>query len=128
MLLRLTLFDCTNSVFNITNENNSFSISITGHWQNKSDDIPVNELNRLLELRSQCDFDLQFEQVRKNVLILINDYSSSSFDTFRVEIFLEIKKANYYDLEHLVSRFHLTYDEIIDIVDIKYIPKKKNRI
>ena len=32
-LLAVSLFECTNSVFNITNENNSFSIIIPGHYQ-----------------------------------------------------------------------------------------------
>ena len=32
-LLGVSLFDCTNSVLNITNENNSFSIFIPGHYQ-----------------------------------------------------------------------------------------------
>ena len=67
----------------------------------------------------------KLEKVRKNVLILINDYSLSSLDTFRAEKFLELKKAEYYDLEDLVYRFQLTYDEIIDIVDMKFIPKKR---
>ena len=31
-LLGVTSFECTSSVFNITNENNSFSITIQGHW------------------------------------------------------------------------------------------------
>ena len=30
-LMAVSLFDCTNSVFNITSENNSFSIIIPGH-------------------------------------------------------------------------------------------------
>ena len=79
----------------------------------------------MLELRSQNDFDLHVEQVRKNLLLLIIDYPLSSLDTFRVEIILELKKAKYCDLEDLVYRFHLTYDEIIDILDIKYSPKKR---
>ena len=36
--LGVTSFECTNSVFNITNENNSFSVTIPGHWQTKSDE------------------------------------------------------------------------------------------
>ena len=32
-LIAISLFDCTNSVYNITNENNSFSIIIPGHYQ-----------------------------------------------------------------------------------------------
>ena len=35
-LLAVSSFECTNSVFNITNENNSFSITIPGHWKSES--------------------------------------------------------------------------------------------
>ena len=35
-LLGVSSLGCTNSVFNITDKNNSFSITITGHWGNKS--------------------------------------------------------------------------------------------
>ena len=35
-LLAVTCFECTNSVFNINDENNSSSISRPGHWENKS--------------------------------------------------------------------------------------------
>ena len=37
-LLAVSSFECTNSVFNITNENNSFSIIIPGLYQKKSDE------------------------------------------------------------------------------------------
>ena len=57
------------SVFNITNENNSFSITIPGHWPNKSDEMANNEPNRLLEVRSQNDNNLHVEQIRKKGLI-----------------------------------------------------------
>ena len=32
-LLAVSSFECTNSVFIITNDNNSFSIIIQGHWE-----------------------------------------------------------------------------------------------
>ena len=38
LLLANSSFACINSVFNITNENNSFSIIIPGHYQNESDE------------------------------------------------------------------------------------------
>ena len=44
------------------------------------------------------------------------------------EILEEFKNVNYNDLEDLVFRFQLTYDEIIDISDLKYIPTKKQTI
>ena len=124
-LLGVSSFECTNSVFNITHENNSFSIIIPGHYQNESDEKTIDQLNKLLELRSENGIELHIEQVRKKGLILINDYSLSSLGTFKEEIFEELKKAKYNDLEDLVYRFRLTYDEIIDILDLKYIPTKK---
>ena len=51
-LLAVTSFDCKNSVFIITNENNSFSMIIPGHYQTESDERTFDELNKLLELRS----------------------------------------------------------------------------
>ena len=62
-LLGVSSFECINSVFNITNENNSFSIIIPGHYQNKSDEKTIDELNKLLELRS---LELHVKEVRKS--------------------------------------------------------------
>ena len=124
-LLAVSSFECTNSVFNITDENNSFSIIIPGHYQNKSDDKTINELKKLLELRSENGIELHVEQVRKKGLILINDYSLSSLGMFKDEILEDLKNAKFNDLEDKVYRFQLTYDEIIDILDLKYIPTKR---
>ena len=44
-----TFFEATSSVFNITDENNSFSISTPGHW-NSDDEEVFNKLNKLLNL------------------------------------------------------------------------------
>ena len=60
-LLGVSLFECTNSVFKITNENNSFSIIIPGHYQNKSDEKMINDLNKLLEIKS---LELHVEEVK----------------------------------------------------------------
>ena len=37
----------------------------------------------------------------------------------------ELKKVKYNDLEDLVYRMQLTYDDIIDILDLRYIPTKR---
>ena len=50
-LTGVTLFQCTISVFNMTNEDNSFTTTIPGHWQTKSDEKTIDELNKLSELR-----------------------------------------------------------------------------
>ena len=118
-------FECTNSVFNITNENSSFSITIPGHWDSESAEETFDELNKLLELRSHNGIDLHVERVRKKGLILINHYSLSSLGTFNEEILEELKNVTYNDLEDLVYRFQLTYDEIIDILDLKSISTKR---
>ena len=44
-LLGVTSLECTNSVFNKTNKNNSFSITEPGHWETKSDERTIDELN-----------------------------------------------------------------------------------
>ena len=117
--------ECKNSVSNITNENNSFSTTVPGHWENNSTKKTFDELNKLLELRSQNGIDLHVEEVRKKGLTVINDYPLSSIGTFKEQILEELKKAKYNDLVDLVYRFQLTYDEIIDILDLKYIPTKR---
>ena len=37
----------------------------------------------------------------------------------------KLKNVEYNDLEDLVYRMQLTYDEIIDVLNLKYIPTKK---
>ena len=44
-LLAVSSFECTNSVFNITDENNNFSIIIPGHYQNEFAEKTIEELN-----------------------------------------------------------------------------------
>ena len=61
-LLVVSSLECTNSVFNISNENNSFSIIIPGLYQNKSDEKTINDLNKLLELKS---LELRVKEVKK---------------------------------------------------------------
>ena len=97
-LLGVTSLECTNSVFNITNENNSFSITIPDHWQTKSDEETVDEQNKLLELRSQNGIDLHVEQHRQKGIILIKDYSLSNLGMFKDEILEELKTVKYNDL------------------------------
>ena len=66
-LLAVSSFECTNSVFNKTKENNSFSIIVHGHYETESAERTIDELNKLLELRSQNGIELHVEQVRKKM-------------------------------------------------------------
>ena len=44
---------------------------------------------------------------------------------FKDEILEEIKTAEYNDFEDMVYRYQLTYDEIINILDLKYVSTKR---
>ena len=124
-LLAVSSFECTNSVFNKTNENNSFSIIIPGHYQNKSDEKTIDDLNKLLELKS---LDLHVDEAKKRgnkIKIVDKEYKLSDFDTQKYEKTEELKNAKYNDLEDLVYRMRLSYDEIMDILDLKNIPTKR---
>ena len=79
-LLPVSSFECKNSVFLITNENNSFSIIIPGHYQTQSAGKNIDELNKLLELKS---LELHVEEVRKRgnrIKKGDNEYKLSDFD------------------------------------------------
>ena len=80
-VMAVSLFDCTNSVYNITNENNSFSIIIPGHYLNKSDEETIYDLIKLLELKSP---ELHVEEVKKRgnkLKIGDSEFKLSDFDT-----------------------------------------------
>ena len=123
-LLAVTSFDATNFVFNITGENNSFPISIAGCWKtpNCLENGVIYKLKKLLKLRSQNDIGLHVEEVRKRgnqIKIGDKEYELSDFDTSKKDLVEEIKSAKYYELEDLVYRMGLTYDESMDVSDKK---------
>ena len=74
---------------------------------------------------SQNDPKLHVEQFKKTGIIFINDYSLSSRDIFKREKLEELKNAKYNDLETTVYRIQLTYDEIIDILDLNFFRRKE---
>ena len=88
----------------------------------------IDELKKLLELRSQNGIELHVEQVRKKGLVLINGYSLSGLDTFKKEKPEELKNVIYTDLEYLVYRFQLTFDEITSILDLKIFRQEEQFI
>ena len=61
-LLGVTSLECTNSVFNITNENNSFSLFIPAHYKTEFGEKMINDLDKLLQLKS---LELHVEEVGK---------------------------------------------------------------
>ena len=123
-LIAVSSFECTNSVVNKTHENNSFSIIIPGHYQTEVAEKMINHLNKLLELKS---LELHIGESRKGgykIKIEDNEYKLSDFDAQKKEILEELKNIKNNDLKGLVYRMRLSYDEIKDILDLKYIPAK----
>ena len=62
-LLAVISLEATISVFNVINENNSFSISTPFHWSPEDGEEFSNKLNKLLELRSESDIELHVNQI-----------------------------------------------------------------
>ena len=92
-LLAVSSFECTNSVFNKTDENNSLSITIPGHYQNESDEKTINDLNKLLELKS---LELHVEEVKKRgnkIKTRDKEFKLTDFDDQKNEITEELKNA-----------------------------------
>ena len=124
-LLGVSSFECTNSVFNITNENNSFSIIIPGHYKTEIAEKVINDLNEIYELKS---LELHVEAVRKRgniIKIADKEYKLSDLDNQKNEILEELRNVKYNDLRDLIYRMQLTYNEIINILDLEYISTKR---
>ena len=64
--LGMASFDCTNSVFNVSDENNSFSINIPGHWNSKLTEKTIDELNKLLDPKSRNNIGLHVQEWSSN--------------------------------------------------------------
>ena len=64
---------------------------------------------------------------KRGNIIKIGDkeYKLSDFDTQKNEILEELKIVKYNDLKDLVYRMQITYNEIIDILDLEYVSTKR---
>ena len=83
-LLAVTFFEATNSVFNITDKNNSLLLSTPSPWNSEDNEELINEPYKLLELRSQNGIELYVEQVEKG-LVSINDHTLSCLGTSKMK-------------------------------------------
>ena len=54
-----------------------------------------------------------------------NEYKVADFETQKIGKLEELKNVKYNDLEDLAYRFQLTYDDVIDILDLKNISTKR---
>ena len=58
MVIAVTSSEATNSVFNKTDKNTSFSISSRSYWIPVGGEKLFNKLKKLLEVRSQNDIEI----------------------------------------------------------------------
>ena len=123
MVIAVTSFEATNSVFNITDKNTSFSISSPSYWIPVGGEELINKLKKLLELRSQKDNELHGEEFEKRDTRIDNGNRGSKllgFDHYKTETFVELGRLKYKDLESMVYRKELTYDDFLDVLYVKY--------
>ena len=105
----MTTFEATNSVFNISIENISFSITTPGHWISRGGSGTIIKLREFLEHREGKDFELHVEEVRKreNEEKLGNIKNNLSiFETRKNEISEDLKIVEYNGLEDAVFRYN----------------------
>ena len=82
-LLAATSFEATNSVFNITDENHSCSISTTGFWTSRGSGPTIIKLREVLERKTQNDIEIHVAVKKKGnqMKILDKEYKLSDLDT-----------------------------------------------
>ena len=125
-LLAVTSGECTNSVFEIPDENNSFSLSIPSRWRilNYLHDGVIIKLKELLEPREQVDIKLLVEEVRKRgniTKIGEKGRNLSDLGTHKNEIIERLKIINNSDLEDIGFWLEVSSTGILNILDMKYI-------
>ena len=85
----MTSDESINSVFNITTENNSFSVTIPGYWKSRGNTEKIKQLGEVIKLRKQKDIDIHVQEVRKRgnqKKVEDNENKLSDFDTRKNEI------------------------------------------
>ena len=120
--LALTSFETTNSVLDISDENKNLSITTSSHWNFANGEEPINQLNDLLELRSENDIELilkEAEKRRTRRQIEKSGYNLPGFDHFESEILAGLKRVKNKDLEDSVYGMQVTDNESVEILDVK---------
>ena len=64
-LLAVTSFEATNSVFDLTDQNNRFSIFTPSHFTSADGAETIDKRNKMLEQLSRNDIELRVKEVEK---------------------------------------------------------------
>ena len=103
---------------------NHYTRSLVFKWGEET----INKLRRFLRLRLLNDIKLHVKEFSKRVYHVVKgnkEYHLSVLVTRKTEIIEILKNIEYNNLEDMVYRMLLTYDEIMDTLDIKYLPSKR---
>ena len=122
MVIAVTSFEATNSVFNITDKNTIFSISSPSYWIPVGGEELLNKLRKVLEVRSQNDIVLHgkdFEKRGTRIEIGNSGYNLAGFDHYKSETLVELGRLIFKDLYNTVYIKELTYDDFLDVSDVK---------
>ena len=101
----MTSFQATNSVFNITDKNTSFSILSPSYWNPVGGEEIINKLKNLLELIPQNEIELHDEEFEKRGTRIENGNTGSKlagFDHYKSETLVELGWLKYEDLDNMV--------------------------
>ena len=104
-LSAVTSSEPTNSVFNLTGEDNTFSITIPGYWFLSGSVGTVKGLKILLQHRSQNDIALHVKKIRERgnqKRIGENEHILSRLGFRKIEIIKNLKGTRYNNLEDMV--------------------------
>ena len=94
-LLAVTYFQVTNSVFNINEENNNFSVSTPKQCRPEASGEIIDKLNISLELRSENAIEIHVNEVKKRgtrIEMENSGYNSAGCDHFKSQILAKLKK------------------------------------
>ena len=77
-----------------------------------------------MELRSENEIDLHVKEVEKRGTLIEIDsggYKLAGFNHLKSEILADLGSVKHKDLEYMVYRMELTYDEFVKTLDVKDI-------
>ena len=123
MFIAVTKFEATNTVFNITDKNTSFSFLSPSYWNPVGGEDLNNKLKKFLELRSQNDIELHGEELGKRGTRIDKGNSGSKlagFDHYKIETLVELRWLKYKDLDNMVYRKELTYYDLLEVLNVKH--------
>ena len=98
-----------------------FQYQHPSHWISEDGHELITRVKKLLELRSENDIQLHVKEVgKRGTRIEIGNSGCNlvGFDLFQSETLVGLKRIKHKNLEDMVYRVQLTYDEIVVILDV----------